>query len=479
MSRRLLLLLVSFGMACASDDKADPETRLPVADEDTAADAIPDDSADSADTADSGAPDDTADTADTADTGETAPCTLGLAVSSDSVSIADGTTLHVGDAPSQAWNATASVTLHNPCDDDLRFLGHPDDWMTGAAFSLSSLPPVYLEPGDSAVIELAFTPGETGAYEGTFSLPYDQEGSPFTAQLTATATAPLTLVAAGEGRRVSTTHDYGETWSTDTWDTLVAHTNDLQRGLCHGDGTFVTVGGSDGSYWWTSSDGDTWSAHSAAGGAIGACAYGDGQFVAVAGDLLTSPDGVTWSVSAQPYQPDHLRGMAHGIDATGTHRWVAIGDNGRAAVTLDGVSWSADANSISDSVRTIAFGVGSAGPVWVAVGSGGTIATSPDGVSWTDQVVGSRAWSGVVWGGDRFLAGSGSTLYSSPDGYVWSLVGASSVVPLAHLGRMWFGADGGATLYRSDDNGLTWAILRDSDGGPAYMGAVLATEVSP
>jgi hypothetical protein len=148
------------------------------------------------------------------------------------------------------------------------------------------------------------------------------------------------------------------------------------------------------------------------------------------------------------------------------------------AVTLDGQSWSSDGNPIGDSVRHVDFGVGAAGPVWVAVGSGGRIATSPDGETWTEQVVGGADWSGVVWGADRFLAGSGSTLYSSPDGYVWSLVGASDVVPLAHLGSMWFGAAGSA-LVQSTDNGLSWTTLRDADGGPGYAEAELAMEVSP
>ena len=423
------------------------------------------------------APSDTGTPTDSADTG-TAPCTDGLSVHTDAGPVAPDTPVHVGDAPSLAGSITATLHLTNPCADELRFLGHPDDWLTGAAFALDTLPPVYLAPGETHTVQLAFTPGPTGDYSGTLTLPYDQEGSPFHATVTGTATAPVRLVAVGEGRRVSTTPDYGTTWSTDRWDTLEGHTNALQRGMCYGAGRFVAVGGSDGAYWWTSPDGDTWTDHAEAGGAIGDCAYGDGRFVAFAGDLLTSSDGLTWSVSPQPYVPSHLRAMAYGIDATGTPRFVAVGDSGRVAVTLDGTSWSSDAHPISTDVRHVDFGVGTAGAVWVAAGSSGTLATSPDGVSWTEQVVGTADWSGVVWGGDRFLAGSGSTLYSSPDGYVWSLVGASGVVPLAHIGHQWFGADGSA-LVRSLDAGTTWTELRPADGGPGYAAARFAVEPLP
>lgn len=439
--------------------------------------APPDDTAPADDTApgtDSGATTDSGDSGSTT----TAPCTLGLQVSLDTEVIASGETLHVGDAPSRAGATVATVTLHNPCEDDLRFLGHPDDWIAGDGFSLQSLPPVYLTPGESADLNVAFSPGDVGAATGTFSLPYDQEGSPFTATLSATATDPLTLVLVGEGGRASTTHDYGATWTTDTWTTLEGHTNAMRRGVCWGDGMFVAVGGSDDAYWWTSPDGDTWTAHVESGGAIGDCDYGDGQFVAFAGDLLTSPDGITWSVSPQAYDPNHLRAMTHGIDATGTHRWVGVGDGGRATVTLDGVSWSFDDTPIIEDVRYIDFGVGSAGPVWVAVGSSGTIATSTDGETWTNQTVASDVeWSGVVFGNDRFLAASGTVLYTSLDGYAWSLVGATNIIPIAHLGEMWIGADSAAAIHLSTDDGLSWTELRAADGGPGYAEAIFAEEL--
>jgi hypothetical protein len=91
----------------------------------------------------------------------------------------------------------------------LRFLGHPDDWVSGDGVRLLDLPPVLLEPGDSATLRLGWTPGLEGARAGHLSLPHDQTGSPFTLELAVETGPPLRLVLVGEGRRVSSTADYG------------------------------------------------------------------------------------------------------------------------------------------------------------------------------------------------------------------------------------------------------------------------------
>lgn len=461
---RAKALLLSTCVGCGDDPAKAAVTVLPA--EDT---GIPHDPA-ATDTADTSEAADTTDTADTA----TEPCSEGLVVRLSGEEI--DSEVDLGESPARAWTVGVTLELHNPCDDDLRFLGHPDEWVSGAAFSLESLPPVRLSPGESASLSIAFSPGDPGLENGQLTLPYDQLGSPFDVSLRGTAGEPLPLVLAGEGRRVSTTPDYGATFSTDSWDTLEAHTNALQRGGCFGVGTFVTVGGDDSMRWWTSPDGDTWTAHVAAGSAIGDCAFGDGRFVAFASGLLTSADGIDWTHTPLDWVPDHLRAMAHGVDATGAHRFVAVGDNGRVAVTLDGTAWQSDANPVSDSLNEVGFGVGTAGPVWVAVGDSGVVATSPDGESWTEQVVGSgRGFSSVVYGDSQFLIGDGSALYGSLDGYSWSLVGASTVHPLAQLGQMWFGT-AGASIFRSDDAGLSWTELRPDDGGPGYATAMFARD---
>lgn len=451
-------LLFSLLLGCA-DDPAPRAPGTPPADTGTPAgdDTAADDTAASAD--DSGAPRD-----DTGDTLE--PCTLGLQVSVGGAAVSVGDALPVGESPAWSDPVVATLTLDNPCEEPLRFLGHPDEWVDGEAFSLSNLPPVYLAPGESASLSVAFTPGDAGTYSGGFSLPYDLPGSPFTVDLTAEATAPLAVVFVGEGRRASTTADYGATFAYDAWETLDAHTDVMQRGGCAGAGTFLSVGGSGEGRWWTSTDGVTWSAHRDASMSwMADCAYGDGVFYAAAGAPMTSTDGVTWTRGSGGFVPNHIRATAWGDGV-----FVGVGDNGRIATTTAGLSWETDDTPASASLGDVAFGDG----VFVAVGAGGTVATSVDGgLSWTEQTVGSGgSWSRVVHGRDGFVIGGAGSIYASPDGIGWSLVNAASVTPIAAVGPFLFGT-AGAALHRSDDGGFTWTELRSDDSGPGYADAMV------
>lgn len=400
------------------------------------------------------------------DTGGTgaSPCTAGLQVAVDDSPLESGSRFTVGAGPAWTDAVAATLTLTNPCDVALRFLGHPDDWLSGTGFSLLDLPPVYLEPGQSAAIRVGFLPGDEGAYTGTFALPYNQEGSPFSVELEAAATAPLTVVFVGEGRRVTTTHDYGASVSTSTWETLEAHTDVMQRGGCWGDGVFLSVGGSAESRWWTSPDGDTWTAGAdASGGAMADCAFGDPGFLTSAGAPGVSADGSTWTMASGAFDPNHLRAMSWGDGAA-----VAVGDNGRVAVTTHGTAWDLDHVPLSGSVREIAFYDG----VFVAGGELGLVATSADaGATWVEQWLGSTVNS-VVATPSGFLLHAGGTLYESADGYGWTTVNASSVVPLAAVGPMVFGATG-AALHVSWDGGFTWTEFHSDDGGPGYADAMV------
>ncbi len=467
-------LLIAFLAGCAGPASKPPATDTTHATSSTTeADTAPPDPIDTA-------PPDPVDTAppDPIDTA-TPPCTAGLQARAADIDLASGQAVDLGEAPSRAGQRVLTLALTNPCEDDLRFLGHPDDWVSGESFGLGTLPPVVLEPGASADITVVFTPGAPGAATGTFRLPYDQQGSPYTLDLAATSGPPVAVVFAGEGRRVTTTADYGETWSTDTWDTLESHTNALQRAICYGAGTFVTVGGNDGAYWWTSPEGDAWTALSATGSPINACAFGDGRFFAVDGDLLTSTDGANWTRFSQPYATGHFRGMAYGSLASGTPVALAVGDGGRVAYTSDGETWAFDGTPVTSALQAVTWFSGTSGPVFVAVGAGGTIATSTDGERWVSQTVGSGlSFSAIAASADTLLVGNGSAVYGSPDGFAWSLVNASAVVPRINIGDLWFGTAGNA-IFRSEDNGFSWTEVHAADSGPTFLGAATANEASP
>ncbi len=361
-------------------------------------------------------------------------------------------------APAQGDPVELRLELENTCDVALRFLGHPTTWSTDPRFGVQTLPPVVLEPGQSTTITLRFDPTAPGLTQGEFILPYNLPGSPLTVELSAEVGEPLALVLVGDGRHVITTHDYGATIAHDSYETLEAHGDELQRGVCWGAGRFVAVGGNVDRRWWTSPDGVQWQAHdSQEGGPMADCAWGNGRFVSSDGSPVWSADGITWN-SGQRYNfnPNHLRGSTYGGGL-----FVFVGDNGRVAVTEDGESWLRDTVLSIGGLRNIAWG----GGVFVAVGAEGWIASSSDGAqTWVTQQLGTGDWGGVAYADGRFLIGDGARVASSTDGEVWNIVNATPAVPRAGLGRQFFGTNAN-TLYRSTDGGFSWTELYQSPAG--------------
>lgn len=444
----LNVLLPLLLVACAGADSSPPDSLDPAGGDSLPDDSVPDDSL--GDTATDSAP----------------PCEAGLTASIDGVSVA---ALSFGEAPARGDALTLSLTLHNGCDERLRLLGHPDEWVSGAGFSLESLPPVLLEAQASTTVTLRFEPGVEGLAEGGFTLPFDHPGSPLTLPLSATVGGPLSLVIVGDGRHVFTTHDYGQTVAFDGYETLTAHGDSLQRGVCAGDGRFVAVGGNTDRRWWSSEDGVSWVASSAAGSPIGACAFGDGLFVGFDGLPLRSTDGLSWSGGG--YSPgEHLRAMTYGGGA-----FVAVGDAGRVVVTTDGISWSIDQQICDEDLGVVAYGDG----VLIVAGASGRIGRSDDGgLTWALDTVGDggNTWRGLVYGDGAFVLGDGAELYRSEDGERWEYVNAVDATPIAALGGLLFGMSG-QTLAVSEDGGFTWSPTITSAGGLGLSRAALGARL--
>jgi hypothetical protein len=392
-----------------------------------------------------------------------APCTQAPTVRIDDAMASSSADF--GSSPAHGNALVVEITFRNHCEEKLLFLGHPNDWVGGTGFSIASLPPVAIAPGEQGSLTLSFQPAEEGVAAGTLALPHDQPGSPLALDLSATVTPPRSLVFVGDGGHRMTTLDYGATFAHDSFDTLVGHGDTLQRGVCAGQGRFVAVGGNVDRRWWTSDDGLSWTAHQQAGSPLGSCAFGNGWFVAFdGGGPQRSSDGIVWSNQTGPYAPNHLRSIAFAGD-----RFVASGDNGRVAVTMDGTQWDHDQQLATGDLRRVIAG----GGLVVAAGSAGWVATSSDGgQNWTAQQVGSADHGGIVYhNGTFFLAGGGS-LHSSTDGLVWQTVNATAAVPRASFGRYLFGTNGNDVL-RSEDGGFSWTTLYTSPGGIPVNHAVL------
>jgi hypothetical protein len=95
--------------------------------------------------------------------------------------------------------------------------------------------------------------------------------------------------------------------------------------------------------------------------------------------VLTVANFVTASGSGSYYG---IKAIAYG-GATGQEKFVAVGENGKAAYSANGEEWKAVTDTkISGDIKAIAYGGGK----FVAVGGDDKAAYSADGVSWTVDV---------------------------------------------------------------------------------------------
>lgn len=161
------------------------------------------------------------------------------------------------------------------------------------------------------------------------------------------------------------------------------------------------------------------------------------RFLASANGILTSPDGVNWTLvysdpSASPYLTAVL--YANGV-------YLAAGSDNNGAVLLrstDGQTWTPETTGLDNSGTTtyvlsaIAYGNG----LFVAGGQEDSpttaqdiILTSPDGVNWTQQVLPNGgddgfavtgAGNGAAYGSGTFFVGGNGGGYTSSDGVNWT-----------------------------------------------------------
>lgn len=212
-------------------------------------------------------------------------------------------------------------------------------------------------------------------------------------------------------------------------------------------------------------------------------------FVAVAQggsatEVMTSPDGITWTPRNQA-GVGQWRGVCW---APALGLFVAVGTLGssRVMTSPDGINWT---------LRTAAALNNWYGVTWspdlgllVAVGITGTgnrIMTSPDGINWTSRVSPSDVqWRKVAWGNGVFVAVADSgaafaRVMTSPDGITWTMgsIGSANFSMVAFGGGIFVaiantGGTGPRTLKSSD--GITWDTVTSPNVGwlgLAYDGA--------
>jgi len=165
----------------------------------------------------------------------------------------------------------------------------------------------------------------------------------------------------------------------------------------------------------TSPDGVTWSVVADAEAStywLTAVAWNGARLVAVgARAVLTSPDGSTWTQR----DPGSWGSWPEWADVTwGGGRFVAVGPNSPGlATSSDGIIWTIDG-------QYSGWAVGWNGTEFLALGGPFTapILTSPDGVTWTERAtgLGGGLFDSVAWSGERLVivGGRGTILYRTP-----------------------------------------------------------------
>ena len=167
-----------------------------------------------------------------------------------------------------------------------------------------------------------------------------------------------------------------------------------------------------------------------------AMTYGEGLFVAVGADydeaggaeIVTSPDGVTWTPAEPLNGINEFWSVVYGnglFVATGieySNNWAT--QTSVIAVSQDGTRWTK--TSIQNAKKLqVTFGDG----VFVAISdsndsdANNQILTSTDGTSWTRRgdTAASQNWSRITYGGGKFVAVSTSfDVLTSDNGTTWT-----------------------------------------------------------
>ena len=208
------------------------------------------------------------------------------------------------------------------------------------------------------------------------------------AALNAVLNGGLGFAAVGNAGTVIFTSD-ALTWTTKTSNTVA----DLYALASPATGAFTAYGAAgtvissaDGSTWTTGISGTTKNLY----GAI----YGGARYVAVGaeGTIITSTDGTTWQTVATATARD-LRTVTFGalVNITGTtttttNQFVALGTAGTLLTSTDGLTWTLQPPISTSTINAAVYG-----GQFVAVGTNGAIYTSADGVAWQSQVSGTTS----------------------------------------------------------------------------------------
>jgi hypothetical protein len=200
--------------------------------------------------------------------------------------------------------------------------------------------------------------------------------------------------------------------------------------------------------------------------------WGNNKFVAVGtyGQMLTSPDGITWTRVQDTKFTTDWAGSIYEI-AWGNNKFIAMGSS-QMTTSPDGTNWTVVGDNKLTSLSAITWG----NNMFVAVG-GSKMETSPDGTNWTlVEDAADYIFSGIksiAWSGNKFVAVGGNNIITSPDGVTWTSVndhGLGNQIEDIAWGNNKFvvimsaSVNDGCYMGTSPD-GVTWTPVESTAGG--------------
>ncbi|MPM04297.1 hypothetical protein SDC9_50573 [bioreactor metagenome] len=197
--------------------------------------------------------------------------------------------------------------------------------------------------------------------------------------------------------------------------------------ICYGNNMFVATSSSNHfsvtSHIITSTDGVMWAEVNVYNERpISGICFGNGLFVAIQHDgtfganIITSPDGITWSEQIIPALTPNLAGIAYGGG-----RFVSIATSGSTIYSDNGIDWITGTSLDSNSYYSICYGEDR------FVVTGQNVAyVSMDGVVWEPGVMPENTWHKTVFEDGVFMSvatnmNDNLDYYAfSEDGFLWS-----------------------------------------------------------
>lgn len=216
--------------------------------------------------------------------------------------------------------------------------------------------------------------------------------------------------------------------------------------VAYGLDRFVAVG--EAGSLLTSVDGSTWVAReSGTGEKLHHILFARDRFVALGPSVvLVSADGLAWKQAELPYG-----GPLSSLVYDG-RQFLALGSAGAVLTSPDGMAWTVLAKNAPEVVRVV-HGAGR----YVALSMKGSLYVSADAANWREQVnLGPGSPMALFHTGTHFVA-LGQNLATSADGETWQVsrgLGPATAAVHGKAGWVAVGADG---LIVRSENGLTWA----------------------